>query len=137
METEGEFMTVNIPQEKWSEFFNDLSQRRFGWTTRVEVLNAEVGDQILSDGLPLNGVTFEEKSGRSEIELAVGETADRHQTHVIPNPLKVQYLDEGDFAGGVIEIKDADQTRTLVRLLNPMPIYLGYENYEIVLASSK
>lgn len=130
-------MTIEIPQEKWNEFFNDLSKRRFGWTARVEVLSEEAGDQILSDGLPLNGVIFEEKSGRSAIELSVGETADQHQTHAISNPVKIEYLDEGDFAGGVIAIEEEDKTRTLVSLLNPMPVYVGYEGYEIVTASSK
>jgi hypothetical protein len=130
-------MTIEIPQEKWSEFFNDLSRRRLGWTTRVEVLNEDAGDQILSDGLPLNGVTFEEKAGRREIELSIGETADRHQTHVIANPLKVEFLRNGDFEGGVLEIEEESGTRTLVSLLNPMPVFVGYENYAIVMASSK
>lgn len=130
-------MTIEIPQEKWSEFFNDLSRRRFGWTTRVEVLNEEFGDQILSDGLPLGGVTFEEKAGRREVEISVGETADRHQMHAISNPRKIEYMNEGDFAGGVIGIEEESGTRTLVRLLNPMPVYLGYENYAIMIASSK
>ena len=130
-------MTIEIPQEKWSEFFNDLSRRRFGWTTRVEVLGGDIGDQILTEGLPLNGVTFEEKSGKKEIGLLVGETVDQHQTHAISNPVKVEFLNEGDFAGGVIAIEEENKTRTLVSLLNPMPVYVGYEGYEIVVASSK
>jgi hypothetical protein len=130
-------MTIEIPQEKWNEFFNDLSKRRFGWTTRVEALNEEVGDQILSDGLSLCGVTFEEKAGRREIELSVGETVDQHLTHVISNPVKVEFLRDGDFEGGVLEIQDEAGTRTLLRILNPMPIYLAYENYAVVMASSK
>ena len=130
-------MTLEIPKEKWSEFFNDLSRRRFGWTTRVEVLDEAVGDQILSDGLPLNGITFEAKSGRSEIELLVGETTARHLAHKISNPAKVEFLDEGDFAGGVIAIEEENKIRTLIRLLNPMPIFLGYEGFEIMVAASK
>ena len=130
-------MTIEIPKEKWTEFFNDLSKRRFGWTTRIEVLDEAVGDQILSEGLPLNGITFEAKSGRQEIELLVGETNEQHQAHKISNPSRVAYLDEGDFSGGVLEIEEATKIRTLVKLLNPMPIYLGYEGYELVMASSK
>ena len=130
-------MTHEIPQEKWSEFLDDLSRRRFGWTTRVEVLNAELGDQILSDSLPLGGITFEEKSGRREIEISVGETAGQHQMHIVSKPVRIEYLDEGDFAGGVIEIEEEAGTRTLVRLLNPMPVRLGRGNFEIVMASSK
>lgn len=130
-------MTIEIPQEKWSEFLNDLSRRRFGWTTRVEVLSGEIGDQVLSDGLPLNGVTFEEKAGSRKIEISVGETADQHQSHVIWNPVKIEFLRGGDFEGGVLEIEEETGTRTLARLLNPMPVLVGYEDYAIVMASSR
>lgn len=130
-------MTIEIPQERWKEFFDDLSKRRFGWETKIEVLNESVGDQLLSEGLPLNGITFEEKSGRHELEIAVGESADQHQTHNISNPTKVAYLDEGDFLGGVIDIEDENGTKTLISLLSPMPVYVGYDEYEIVMASSK
>jgi Family of unknown function (DUF5335) len=130
-------MTIEIPKEKWTSFFDDLSRRRFGWETKIEVLSEAVGDQILSDGLPLNGVTFEEKAGRHEIEIAVGDTANNHQTHNISNPTKAAYLDEGDFFGGVIEIEDENKTKTLIKLLNPMPVYVGYDEYEILIASAK
>lgn len=130
-------MTIEIPMEKWTEFFDDLSKRRFGWQTRIEVLDEAVGDQILSEGLPLNGVTFEEKSGRRELEIAVGETTDNHQTHNIANPTKVSYLDEGDFLGGVVEIEEEGNRKTLISLLDPMPVYVGYDEYKIVMASSR
>ncbi len=130
-------MTIEIPKERWTQFFDDLSKRRFGWETKIEVMNESVGDQILSKNLPLNGITFEEKSGGHEIEIAVGESADQHQMHNISNPVKVAYLDKGDFLGGVIQIEDEDNTKTLISLLNPMPVYVGYDEFEIVMASSR
>ena len=130
-------MTIEIPKEKWTEFFNDLSRRRFGWETKVEILSESVGDQFLSEGLPLGGITFEEKSGREKIEIALGDTAEQHQTHNINDPVKVAYLDEGSFLGGVIEIEDESKTKTLIKLVNPMPVHLGYADYEIVIASSR
>lgn len=130
-------MTIEIPKEKWKEFFDDLSKRRFGWETKIEVLSDSLGDQILSEGLPLGGITFEEKSGRRQIEIGVGDTTEQHQTHNISDPSKVAYLDEGDFLGGVVEIEDGGGTQTLIKLLNPMPVYLGYADYEIVMASAK
>ena len=119
-------MTTEIPKEKWAEFFNELSKRRFGWKTKVEVLDASLGAAILSEGLPFDGITFEEMPNRREIELSVGKTFDQHQTHKISNPMKVEYLDNGDFFGGVVEIEEENKTRTLVRLLNPMPIDLSF-----------
>ena len=53
------------------------------------------------------------------------------------DPNKVGYLDEGNFLGGVVEIEDEKGTQILIKLLNPMPIYLGYTDYQIVMASSK
>jgi hypothetical protein len=134
---EVKLMTTEISREKWAQFFDDLSKRRFGWETQIEVLNESVGDQILSEGLPLGGITFEEKRGRHEIEIVVGENVEQHQTHNISNPFKVSYLNEGNFLGGVVGIEEEDGTQTLIKLLNPMPIYVGYADYEIVMASSK
>lgn len=128
-------MTLEIPKERWTVFFNDLSKRRFGWETKIEVLKEDVGDQIMSEGLPLNGITFEDNKG--VLEILVGENVEQHQTHNITNPTKVSYLDEGDFLGGVIEIEEENKTQTLIKLINPMPVYLGYNDYQIVMASSK
>ena len=62
-------MTLNLPKEKWARFFDDLSKRRFGWTTKIEVMNNAVGDQILSENLPLNGITAEQKGDQNTIEI--------------------------------------------------------------------
>ncbi len=41
-------------------FFDDLSKRRFEWQTKIEVIKESIGDQILAEGLALNGITLEE-----------------------------------------------------------------------------
>jgi hypothetical protein len=125
-------MTLEIPKEKWTEFFNDLSKRRFGWETKIEVIAEDLGDQILSEGLPLNGVTFEEKS--NSLEIAVGENATQHQFHTIEKPIRVAYLNGNDNYGGVVQIED-DASKTLIRLVNPMPVYVGYTGFKIVSVS--
>jgi hypothetical protein len=114
-------MTIEIPKEKWSEFFNDFSRRRFAWET------------ILSEGLLLNGIIFEERNGKSTLEISVGENTEQHQTHNIVNPTKVAYLGENG-SGGVLEIEEETGVKTLIRLINPMPVYVGYAAYQIVAA---
>jgi hypothetical protein len=128
-------MTIEIPQEKWNEFFNDLSKRRFGWETKVEVLNELIGDQILSEGLSLNGFTYLDKAGKREIEISLGESAEQHQTHNIVDPTKVAYLSETDSNSGIVEIEEASGTKTLISLIRSMPIYIGYESYQVVSTS--
>ena len=119
-------ITTEIPKEKWAIFFNEFSKRRFGWKTKVEVRDTSLGDQILSVGLFFHGLTFEEKSGRHEIELSVGKNFHVHQTHTISNPVKVEFQHDGEYFGGVIGIEDENKTRTLVRVLNPVPIDLSF-----------
>jgi Family of unknown function (DUF5335) len=128
-------MTIEIPQEKWTEFFDDLSKRRFGWETRAEVLSELIGDQILSDGLSLNGFTYQDKAGKREIEISIGESTEQHQTHNILNPTKVAYLSETDSNSGIVEIEETNGTKTLISLVRSMPIYIGYESYQVVSAA--
>jgi Family of unknown function (DUF5335) len=128
---QGESMTIEIPKDKWTEFLNDFSKRRFGWGTKVEVLDKSVGDQMLSEGLVLNGVTFEDKSGNFNIEISLGEDVEKHQTHTVLNPVKMAYLSENDSHVGVLEIEEENGTKTLISLIKPMPVYFGYASYEV------
>jgi len=120
-------MTNEIPGKNWELFLGQLSKRRFAWATKIEVLNSSIGDQILDNGLPLMGVTYESRGQKSTIEIMVGE-GKSHQTHNIQNPERVTYLGEKDKTSGVLEIAESDGTRTLIHFLRPLPISL--ENYE-------
>ncbi len=128
---QGKNITIEIPKDKWSEFLNDFTKRRFGWGTKVEVLDKSVGDQILSEGLVLNGVTYEDKSGNVKIEISLGENVEKHQTHTISNPVKIAYLSENDSHSGVLEIEEENGTKTLIGLIQPMPVYFGYASFEV------
>ncbi len=129
---QGKNITIEIPKNKWTEFLNDFSKRRFGWETNVELFDEAVGDQMLSEGLALNGVTHEDKSGNCEIEISLGNSAEKHQTHTILKPVKVAYLSENDSHSGVLEIEDGNGTKTLISLIHPMSVYFGYASYESI-----
>lgn len=128
---QGDNITIEIPKNKWTEFLNDFSQRRFGWETTVEILDKSVGDQLLSEGLTLNGVTHEDKSGNCEIEISLGESVEKHQTHTISKPVKVAYLSENDSHAGILEIEDVEGTKIMLSLIQPMPVYFGYASYTV------
>lgn len=123
-------MTLDIPREKWAQFFSDLSKRRFGWTTKIEVMNDSIGDQILSENLPLNGITSEQTGDETTIEIAVGENT-THQSHTIVNPGKVAFFGDNERAGGFVEIEEANGTKTLVHIIEPMPVMVSYSEYEV------
>ena len=125
-------MTINLPKEKWVQFLDDLNKRRFGWSTKIEVMNATIGDQVLSDGLPLNGFTVEQKGDQTSIEIALGKTIENHQSHNIYNPIKVAFLDESEKNGGIVEIEEENGTKTLVHIIEPMSVVISYSEFEII-----
>ena len=125
-------MNFEIKKEDWANFFESLSKRRYEWTTKVEVLKSEIGDQILTDGLPLNGMTMEKNGDRISIDISVGESTDAHQTHTIANPVKVAFLAADKNHGDVIDIEEDDGTKTLITFIQPMGIIVGYTEVEMV-----
>ncbi len=123
-------MTLDIPREKWAQFFSDLSKRRFGWTTKIEVMNDSIGDQILSENLPLTGITAEQTGDETTIEIAVGANT-THQSHTIVNPGKVAFFGDNERAGGFVEIEEANGTKTLLHIIEPMPMIISYSECEM------
>lgn len=120
-------MTQNIPKQGWTQFFDDLTKRRFGWRTKIEVISEEIGSQILGDGLPLQGISADFMSEeKSVIEIFVGQDRGHHQTHNIKNPTKIAYLSDDDSPSGIVEIEEADGTKTLIHIMQPMPLVVDY-----------
>jgi hypothetical protein len=129
-------MNYEIKKEDWANFLNTLGKRRFEWRTRIEVVSSEIGDQILADGLPLNGFTVEKKGDQMLIDISVGESRDAHQTHNIKNPLRVAYLPADDQHGDVIDIEEEDGTKTLITFIEPMGILVGFTYVEMAFSSA-
>ena len=122
-------MTLRIPIDEWGNFFDDLSKRRYEWKTSVEVISEDIGSQVLSVGLPLRGITAEQKTGDPVVEILVGSDREHHQTHNIFGPAAVAFLPNENDAGGILEIEETDGTKTLVRIIEPMPVESGYGAY--------
>ena len=126
-------MNYEIKRDDWAKFFEALGRRRYEWKTRIEVLNSEMGDQVLTDGLRLNGITVETKGDRTSIDISVGENAESHQTHNIQNPTRVAFLAAADNHGDVIDIEEDDGTKTLITFIEPMGIIVGYTEVDKVI----
>ena len=124
-------MNVDIKKQDWTDFFEAVSMRRYKWTARIEVINPEIGDQTLTDGLPLNGITAEAKDDQISIDISVGENTHAHQTHKIRNPTRVLFLAAPDKEDEVIDIEEADGTKTLITFIEPMGIIVGFVEAEV------
>ncbi len=125
-------MKSEINKKEWIGFFDTLSKRRFEWLTKVEVLKADIGDQVLTEGLPLNGITVERRGDNITIDLSVGENTDSFFTHLIKDPARVEFVAAFGSHGDVINIEEEDGTKTLIQFIEPMAIVVGYTEIESI-----
>jgi hypothetical protein len=129
-------MHFELKKADWARFFDNLSKRRFEWATEIEVIGDNVGDQTLSNGLPLNGITVETVGDRTSIDISVGEATGHHQTHMVVDPKRVAFLAGDDVHGDIVDIEEADGTKTLIRLIEPMGLLVGFAAYEKEVAAA-
>jgi hypothetical protein len=115
-------MTKEIQKEAWGGYFNDLSRDMAEWQTTVRVIS-DGGAQILSEGLPFAGLTYDQKSHRHSIELTVGNGAQNHQLHNIYEPIRVAFEAAGE-KGGTLDIVDARGTSTLITFEKPKSVLM-------------
>lgn len=130
-------MTNEIHITQWKQFFDDESHDKLDWLTKVEVLSPVNGVQILSEGLPLSGLTFEDKDKSPQIEILLGKNTAHHQTHNILAPTKVYFRRADENSGGTIEIEEADGTKTLVYLTDPANASVKGNDMEAAKATPK
>jgi len=128
-------MTYEIKKQNWADFFESLTKRRFEWKTRVEILKNEMGDQLLTEGLPFNGITVESKGDTTSIDISVGESTEAHHTHIIKDPTRIAYLAADESRGEVVDIEEVDGTKTLITFVEPMAIFVGYTETEIAMGA--
>lgn len=105
-----------IPKEHWANYLDALSNREKNRAVNVRVEGVEYGDQPLSRGMNLVGISCEEKGSEKdavEITLACGEF-NENITHMVRHPEHI-YIEEGDDGQvKVVDIEDVDHVKTLI-----------------------
>ena len=125
-------MLTEIPKEQWKLFCDELSRDRIDWETSVQILSKESGAQVLSAGLPLIGLYFDNEDGKEKIELVTGTGASIHQTHSIFDPQKVILEAQSDRDGGILDIEDDEGTKTLISFIRPAYVPARYQRADIL-----
>lgn len=126
-------MTEVIKKQDWKGFFDRISCDFLDWETSVRIMNEVNGAQILSDGLPFNGISYDDKRGYEHMDVSMGLDADRHQTHSISRPKSVLFESTGRGPGGTVDIEDEAGTKTLIEFRRPKPMLIEFVNNEILL----
>ena len=66
-------VTREIPHDEWAEFLDDLSEQDESVLVTVELTGGDLGDQIVTAGLRLQGLTLVQKGSEAgEIEIMLG-----------------------------------------------------------------
>ena len=103
---------MNLAKAEWREFFDRLSDALAGKPAEVEVASLDLGDQIVAEWIPLQGITYDTADDLLDVSF------DR-LTHMIRHPRDI-IVEEGP--GGVSSVAVAlrDGSRQVIRLKQPL-----------------
>ena len=105
---------MNVTKPEWREFFDRFSSALSGKQAEVEVASLDLGDQIVAEWIPLQGITYDTADDLLDVSF------DR-LTHVIRHPRDI-VVEEGP--GGVSSVAVAlrDGSRQVIRLKQPLMV---------------
>ena len=101
-----------LDKSQWRTFFDRLSKTLEGKQAEIEVASLSLGDQVEAEWLPLHGITYDPNDDLVEVAL---ERLD----HMIRKPREI-YLEDWIRGLTTIEIVDADRTKQVVKLREPL-----------------
>lgn len=112
---------TEIDRSSWAPFLDSVTNSLIGKQAEIEVVSLDLGDQIAAEWTPLIGITYDRKNDL--IEIALDEL-----DHLVRSPRQL-FVDYG--VGDVlaaIEILDADGTRQIVKLKDPLALPMPAED---------
>ena len=101
-----------VPKQEWRGFFDGMSRELLGKRAEIEVSSLDLGDQIISEWVPMIGITYDHGDDLLDIALEGGNHMIRH-----PREIVVEYAPVGLSSVAVV---DAEGTRQVVRLKEPL-----------------
>ena len=112
--------TLEIPRDKWLNYFNELGKLYQGWGATIEILAEPLGDQPAAKGeeVPLQGLSFEYKGGSAagDILVEVGDVGTAYDVHRISRPRAVRTAATQPGAELDVEIESEDGTIRIIHL---------------------
>lgn len=110
----------SLPEERWQDFFDDITNALQGRQVEIEVVGLDLGDQIQAEWLSLNGLTYDPNDDTFYVYV---EDTDMMFDHGISHPKEI--LVHLGATGGLLDqviVVDAEGRRHLVRLREPLEL---------------
>lgn len=112
-EEESQTMTNRVlARSQWHFYFDRVSKALAGKSAQIEVTGLQIGDQIVSKGTRLLGITYDPKDDLLEITV---EGLD----HLIRSPRGIS-VEEGPQGLKSMEVVDSEDRRQIVLLAEPL-----------------
>jgi hypothetical protein len=113
--------TQELPRETWRPYFDDFSKGLGTVRATVEVDGRDIGAQIAAENVVLTGMTYDDKDDVLMVALDAPGGHKGEFEHLVDHPQKI-FVATGDGADPVamaIDIEDADEHQTIIRLELP------------------
>ncbi|GII78621.1 hypothetical protein Sru01_36030 [Sphaerisporangium rufum] len=106
-----------LPRERWREFFDTMTREHLGSAMTVEVLGADIGDQMDAERVPLAYLEYDAKD--DQFAIGLGGEDGRHPVvtrHAIDHPRQIMADTVQHGSVQAIEIIDEAGTRTIITI---------------------
>jgi hypothetical protein len=107
-------ITLEIPRQEWTSFFDALTREHADEPIRVEVLRLDIGAPTEDPSLPLDGIAADLATSGAVITIAAGSTPDEHIAHLISDPQHVRLLRGPLGDDEALEIDAGDESTTFI-----------------------
>jgi hypothetical protein len=103
-------------QADWSATLKEFTNRNAGRRTVLEIDSIDIGAQEEEQDYPLKGVTFDPRDQRVQIMVGEEGSVERHLTHSIGNPERIDVLRRADGRDEALRIVHGNGSQTLLVL---------------------
>ncbi len=115
--------TQQLDSERWHEYFDSLTPSIEGMLATIEVMDAQAGDQIDAERMPLEAISYDPRD--DVLEVALGGRGVRYPVvlrHFISSPDTISVEESGSITPSAILVTDGSGVRTLIRLFEPVEL---------------
>lgn len=112
--TQSKMHSKEISQTDWKAYFNKVTKSLANRAVSVEVTGFNVGDEMLAEGIMLQGLSYDGKNHLMEV-------SSENVHHLIHSPERIFVSYEGGNIDSV-EIIDSDESQHIIRFLHPLAL---------------
>ncbi len=115
--------TQELDAERWHEYFDSLTPSIEGMLATIEVMDAQAGDQLDAERMPLQAISYDPKD--DVLEIALGGRGVRYPVvlrHFVSSPRTISVEESSSITPSAILVTDGGGVRTLIRLFEPVEL---------------